>query len=98
MKKERQQISPRTSAPNGASNTRWFGRKKQLRSAWALALCLSVAGWVILFLLPYEPTWMDTDGFLHEPLFWLIPISYFFLFVSILLACVELALKFRNPR
>jgi hypothetical protein len=55
-----------------------------------MALCLFIAGGsVTLFL--NKTSWIDSDGFLHEPLFGLIPISYFFLLMAIVLALLDMA-------
>jgi hypothetical protein len=99
MNKGNQQISGRTDAQNGASDTgstASSGKRKFLRLAWALALCMSIAGWATVVLFLDKTTWIDTDGFLHEPLFGLIPINYFFLFVAIVLALLDMALTLRN--
>lgn len=66
----------------------------RLRLVWMLTLCLSITGWVILVL--FGTSEVDDNGVLHEPLFGLIPISYFLLFVAILLAVVDTILRFRK--
>lgn len=69
-----------------------------MRLAWILALSLSIAGGTTIFLFLEKTTWMDADGFLHEPLFWLIPTSYFFLLLAIVLAVFDVALTRRKNR
>ena len=99
MNKGNQQNSGCTDAKNGASDacsTASSGKRKFLRLAWVLALCMSIAGWATLVLFLDKTSWIDADGFLHEPLFGLIPISYFFLFVAIVLAVLDIALKLRK--
>lgn len=101
MNKSKHQLSARIDATNGGSdirNTALFGKRKLLRLAWVLALCLSIAGWITLVLFSDKTTWIDSTGFLHEPLFGLIPLSYFFLLVGLVLAVCDMALKFRKRR
>lgn len=101
MNKSKHQQSVRTDATNGESdkrNTSSFGKRKLLRLAWVLALFLSIAGWITLALFSDKTTWIDSDGFLHEPLFGLIPLSYFFLLVGLVLAVFDMALKLRKRR
>lgn len=101
MTKSKHQIFARTDAANGESDRRStgsFGKRKLLRLAWILAFCLSIAGWITLALFSDKTTWIDSHGFLHEPLFGLIPISYFFLLVGIVLAVVDMAFKLRKNR
>lgn len=88
-----------TNAPNEASGTRSAaspGEKAFLRPAWILALCLSIASWTTLALFSDKASWIDTDGTLYEPLFGLIPISFFFLFVAIVLALLDVASRLRK--
>jgi hypothetical protein len=55
-----------------------------------ISFCLSAAGWVILSRYSDETTWLAIDGTLHEPLFWIIPVSFFLLFISLFLFFTEL--------
>lgn len=98
MNKNNQQISGRTNDPNGAFDTRTLGKRNFLRPAWILSLGLSVAGWAVLALFFNKTSSIDRDGFLHEPLFGLIPISYFFLFLGVVLALLDVARKLRKRR
>ena len=84
----------RTDAKQGASGK--HSQRNFLRLAWVLALCMSIAGWVTVVLFLEKTSWIDIDGFLHEPLFWLIPTSYLFLFVAIVLAISDMALKLKK--
>jgi hypothetical protein len=59
MNKSNQQISVRTDATNGESdicNTASSGKRKILRLAWVLALCLSIVGWITLALFSDKTT------------------------------------------
>lgn len=87
-----------THSESGAHSIVLSGKRKVLRLTWILALCLSIAGWVALGLFSDKTTWIDSNGFLHEPLFALIPISYFCLFIGVILFVFDAILKFRkNP-
>ena len=79
---------------SAARNTALSGKRKFLRLTWILALCLSIAGLITLGLFSDKTTWIDSNGFLHEPLFGLIPISFFLFFLAIVLAVLDMALKF----
>ncbi|ASV34042.1 DUF3955 domain-containing protein [Candidatus Hamiltonella defensa] len=70
--------------------------RKFLRLMWFLMLSFSILVWFVHALFSDKTSWVDTDGFLHESLFGLIPISYFFALVAIVLALFDLALKFRK--
>lgn len=101
MNKNDRPISARTDTINGTSDTSHAalsGKRKILRLTWVLALCLSIAGGVTVSLFLDKTTWIDADGVLHEPLLGLIPISFFFLFVAIVLAVFDMALKLRKHR
>ncbi|ASX26725.1 DUF3955 domain-containing protein [Candidatus Williamhamiltonella defendens] len=74
----------------------YLKNRKFLRLMWFLMLSFSILGWFVYALFSDKTSWVDTDGFLHEPLFGLIPISYFFALVAIMLALFDLALKFRK--
>ncbi len=96
-----QQIAVGSDATTRASDQRGtarLGKRNFLRLAWILALCLSMAGWMTSALFLDKTTWIDPEGFLHEPLFGLIPMSYFFLFVAIVLAAFDVARKLRKRR
>lgn len=97
MNKSNQQIPVCVDTTNGVSDTRnsaLSGKRKFLRLTWVVALCLSIAGLITLSLFSDKTTWIDSNGFLHEPLFGLIPISFFLFFVAIVLAVLDVALKF----
>ena len=99
MNKSKQQISVRTDAKNAESDTRHtasLGKRKVLRLAWVLALGLSIAGWITLALFSEKTMWVDSNGFLHEPLFAIIPLSFFFLLLGLVLAVLDLALRLRK--
>ena len=63
-----------------------------------LALSLSAAGWVATALFSEATSSLDAKGFLHEPLFWLIPVSYIFLFVAVVLAVLDVVRTLGKPR
>ena len=97
MDKSIKQVSD--DVPNGASDTPAAALPKKrnfLRKMWVLALCLSVAGWLTTALLMDRTSWIGADGVLHEPLFGLIPISFFFLFVAIVLGILDATLRLRK--
>ncbi|MEB0215675.1 MULTISPECIES: DUF3955 domain-containing protein [unclassified Undibacterium] len=74
------------------------GKRKILRWAWVSCLCLFIIGMTILGLFAEKTTWIDANGRLHEPLFGLVPTSFFFLSVALLLAILDFALRFIKPR
>lgn len=99
MNKENQQINGRDDEPNAASNVRTSassGKRKFLRLAWFIALCLFSAAGVSVTLFLDKTSWVDSDGFLYEPLFALIPISYFFLLGAIVLALLDVVLMLKK--
>ncbi len=101
MNKGNQPVSGRSGAPDGAGDTRRTALpriRKILRRAWILALCLVVAGVVTIVLFSNKTTWVDSDGVLHEPLFGLVSISCFFLFLAVVLALLDGALTLWNRR
>ena len=86
-------------APVEAGGTRsaTSPRKRNfLRPAWILASCLSIVGWLTLALFSDKTSWIDADGVLHEPLFGLIPISFFFLLVAVVLAVLDTVSRLRK--
>ena len=101
MHKSTHQNAIRTDATHGGRDVRrtaMSGKRKMLRLAWVLALCVSVAGFATLALFSDSTTWIDATGFLHEPLFGLIPISFFFLLVGLALAAIDAVLTLRKHR
>ena len=72
--------------------------RKILRWVWIVASCLSVVGATVVGLLFNETSWLDADGSLHEPLFGLIPVSYLFFFLAILLGLADAALTLRTRK
>lgn len=73
-------------------------RRKLLRTFWVLSLCLFIAGFIAVVLFADSTSRIDASGLLYEPLFWLIPVSYFFLFSAVILAVFDLALNFTKSR
>ncbi|MEL4073173.1 DUF3955 domain-containing protein [Ochrobactrum sp. GPK 3] len=72
------------------------GRSKLERAlpiVWIIALSMSIAGWLALAMFHDLTTFIDDDGVLHEPLFALIPISYFVLFIAIILGVTDIAMR-----
>jgi len=66
--------------------------------AWVGALCLSVVGAIVLGLFLKQTTWLDANGFVHEPLFGLIPLSYLFLLLAIVLGLTDGVLTLKRHR
>ena len=101
MNKRKQQIAQSGDVPKTQGfqpRTALPSKRLFLRLAWIFSLCLVAVGWTVLSLFSDRTTWIGSDGFLHEPLFGLIPISYFFLLVAIVLAVFDLVLKLRKRR
>ena len=66
-----------------------------LRFMWIVALFLSLAGWALLALFHASSTYVDAQGVVHEPLFGLIPISWFLLLAAIGFAVCDLVCAWR---
>jgi len=99
MNKENQQIYCRDDEPNAINNVRTTAsstKRKCLRLAWVMALCLFLASGVSVTLFSNKTSSVDSDGFLHEPLFLLVPISYCFLLVSIVLGLLDMVLVLKK--
>jgi len=71
---------------------------KALRKIWIFTLCLSLSGWIAFALFHAATTAMDANGFIHEPLFGLIPVSFVFLLITAVLASFDLARVFKRHR
>lgn len=66
-----------------------------LRLIWMVALFFSLAGWTLLALFHASSTYVDAQGVLHEPLFGLIPISWFLLLAAMVFGLCDLACGWR---
>ena len=96
MNKRKQQIAQPDDAKKIQSDqptTALSGKRFFLRLVWVLALCLFAVIWTVLGLFPDKTSWIDSDGLVHEPLIGLIPLSFFFLVLGLVLAVFDMALK-----
>ena len=69
-----------------------------LRFAWLATFCLATLGLLTLVLFHEETTWIDNNGFLHEPLFGLVPLSLFFGFAAIVLAIIDAVIAIKTRK
>lgn len=69
-----------------------------LRFMWMVALFFSLAAWTLLALFHASSTYVDEQGMLHEPLFGLIPISWFLLLTAIVFGLCDLVCAWRARR
>lgn len=71
-------------------------RARLLRWLWVSTLCLSLGcGAVVLV---FGTSEIDSHGFLHEPLFGLIPVGLSLLLIAVVLAVLDMALGFAARR
>lgn len=92
MNKMKTQVSGNANDQNKVSDAHravLSGKRKFLRLAWIVMLSLSVICGAIVIVFLDKTTWVDADGVLHEPLFGLIPISFFCFFVGAVLALLD---------
>lgn len=92
MNKRKQQILDHASGQNKTSDTHraaLSGKRKFLRIAWIVMLVLSMVGWTIVVLFLNKTSWIDDNGFVHEPLFGLMPLSVFCFIIGAVLALLD---------
>lgn len=87
--------SPDLQFPN---RSRVSGLRRILRRTRLAALVIALLMWGGVAVLLDKNTWIDEHGLVHEPLFGLIPLGWFFGFLAVVLAVVDLLIAwFRKP-
>ncbi|WP_455845866.1 DUF3955 domain-containing protein [Pantoea agglomerans] len=70
------------------------GKTSILRCVWIITLALSIAIGIAAYFLHESTTWIDNEGVVHEPLFFLVLITLVVMFLGVALCLFDMFITF----